>query len=485
MKRGLAPLVILWPGAAAACALPVQVILTLPTGLSILAAAAVVALTGLLGAAAGWLPRLAPHPLFERPVLLPETVTSYLAALVFFVLLAVGWHGASDPMHNLLTLTVWTGVWVALPMASLVFGNLWRSVNPWTGPVVLMRRALGRRGGIGLARLGYWPAVAGLAGFGWFMLVSLAPEDPAGLANVAVTYWGAVFVLAVLEGEDWLDRGEFLTVYFSALARIAPLWAEPVPPAPPSPLVGEGWGGGALPVAGGTLSPSGEGGRNARSATPPRLRVMAGWPGTQVLRLAPLPPSGIAFVTLALAVLTFDGLSATYWWLALVGENPLEFTGRSAVTAENTFGLLATWALTAAAVLGAVRLGGTRLKAGPGILSFLSIAAGYHAAHYLTILLTTGQYAIFALNDPLFRGDAYLGLPPFYVSFGFLTEPGSVALLWSAQLALILGAHVLAVVLALRLSGPGLRAAAHLPLTVLMTGYTILGLWLLSAPQGA
>ncbi len=57
--------------------------------------------------------------------------------------------------------------------------------------------------------------------------------------------------------------------------------------------------------------------------------------------------------------------------------------------------------------------------------------------------------------------------------------------IWTAQVTFILGAHVLAVLLALRLTGPGVRAVAHLPLTVLMIGYTVLGLWLLSSPQGA
>jgi hypothetical protein len=320
-------------------------------------------------------------------------------------------------------------------------------VTPWAGPVRLMRMALGRKGGAGLSRLGQWPAVAGLAGFGWFLLVSLAPEDPRELAAAAAMYWAVIYVLAVLEGEDWLEQGEFLTVYFRALSRIAPLWAE---------AENEG-----------------------------RLRVFVGWPGAQVLRMAPMTPSGVAFITLALSVLTFDGLSSTFWWLALVGENPLEFTGRSAVQVENTAGLLATWALTAGAILLAIRMGGAAMKAGPVCLSFLAIAAGYHAAHHLTILLTTGQYALFALNDPLFRGDALLGLPPFFVSFGFLTDPGAVTMIWTVQVVLILGAHVLAVLLALRLAGPGVRAAAHLPLTVLMIGYTVLGLWLLSSPTGA
>lgn len=447
--RALAAAFALFPAAALACALPPSVILTLPTGWFIWAAGATVALTAYLGATARRLPRMAAHPVWERPILLPETVTSYAAFLCFLGLVLVGFLGSRDPMHNLMTLVFWTGVWVALPLLSLVFGNLWRTINPWTAPVRIARTLIGRTGHAGLGRLGHWPAVAGLAGFSWFQIVSLSPDDPAVLAGVALAYWAVIFVLAVAEGEDWLARGEFLTVLFGMIARISPLWLD-------------------------------------RQGA--RARLMAGWPGAQVIAMAPLSTSAVAFVTLALAALTFDGLSETFWWLGLIGENPLEFSGRSAVVGVNTLGLAATWAVTAAAALGVIRLGralgGAGFATGPVMLSFLAIAAGYHAAHHFVTLLTAGQYAIAALNDPLFRGDDWLGLPPFYVSFGFLTDARIITLVYAVQFAAILGAHLLAVVLALHL-GARARAIAHLPLTALMVGYTVLGLWLLSTARGA
>lgn len=440
---------VLLPGAAFACALPPSVILTLPTGAWIWAAAATVAMTALLGATARRLPGLQAHLVWERPVLIPESVTSYLAFLAFIGLVLGGFLGSRDPMHNLMTLIFWTGIWVALPIASLFLGNLWRPINPWTAPVRIARTLLGRRGGIGLDRFGHWPAVAGLAGFSWFQIVSLSPDDPAVLAGIALAYWCVIWVIAVAEGEDWLHRGEFLTVLFGMIARISPLWLNR------------------------------DGGR---------MRLMAGWPGTQVLGLAPLDTSAIAFLTLALAALTFDGLSETFWWMGLIGENPLEFSGRSAVMGVNSLGLAAAWALTAGASLGVIRLGrhlgGAGFATGPVMLSFLAIAAGYHAAHHLVTLLTAGQYTIAALNDPLFRGDDWLGLPPFYVSFGFLTDARMITLVYAVQFAAILGAHVLAVILALHL-GTRARAVAHLPLTGLMVGYTVLGLWLLSTARGA
>lgn len=442
---GVAALLI--PGVAFACALPPSVILTLPTGHYITAAALTVALTAVLGARAHLMPAMEERLVWDRPVLLPDTVTSYLAFLVFLGLIFVGFFGERDPMHNLMTLVFWTGVWIAVPLASMLIGNVWRSINPWIAPVRIARSLLGRTGHIGLSRLGHWPAVIGYAGFAWFQLISLYPDDPAVLASVALGYWLVIFVLATLEGEEWLEQGEFLTLLFTLIAKVSPLW----------------------------LRVSGR-----------RARLMGGWPGTQVLRMPPLTVSAMVFVSLALASLTFDGLMETFWWQALIGQNPLEPTGRSAVMGINTVGLLAVWVLTLALILGAILLGrgiGGGFASGPVMLSFLAIAAGYHAAHYLVMLLTAGQYTLAALNDPLFTGESFLGLPPYYVSFGFLTDPRVMPMIYGAQFAAILGAHLLAVVLVLKLAGRDARPVAHLPMTVLMVAYTVLGLWLLSTAR--
>jgi hypothetical protein len=439
--------VLLTPGLAFACALPPSVILTLPTGHYITAAALTVALTALMGAAAHRLPAMEPRVLWKRRVLLPLGLTSYLSFLIFLGLGFIGFFGQRDPMHNLMTLVFWTGVWIAVPLGSMFFGNIWRPLNPWTGPVRIARTLLGRTGSTGLSRLGHWPAVLGYAGFVWFQMVSLYPDDPAVLAQVALTYWLVIFTFAVLEGEDWLARGEFLTVLFALIAKVAPLWH-----------VTEGR----------------------------RTRLMRGWPGTQVLAMSPLSPSAVVFVSLALAALTFDGLAETFWWQGLIGENPLEPTGRSAVMWQNTGGLLAVWVLTLTLILAAIALGrriGGGFATGPVMLSFLAIAAGYHAAHYLVMLLTAGQYTLAALNDPLMVGDSWLGLPPFFVSFGFLTDPRVMPLIYALQFAAILGAHLLAVLLGLKLAGQGARPVAHLPMTVLMVAYTVLGLWLLSTAR--
>lgn len=437
------------PAVALAHASERMVILTLPTGYYMAGAALAVALTAAVGLAAPRLPRIAARRLATRRQLLSQDASSTLACLVFFGLVAIGAFGSRDPFGNLLPLTLWTLVWVGLTLATVLFGNLWSDIEPWTGPVRAARRLIGLQGGIGLSRLGHWPAVAGFLAFAWFEIVSLRPDDPAVLARVALGYWAVIFVLAVLEGERWLHRGEAFTVFYGLIARIAPFWAEADGPA--------------------------------------RLRIMAAAPGARLRDMAPLGPDAIAFVTLVLASVTFDGLSETFRWLALIGINPLEFPGRSAVTGVNTVGLVTVWALTAGAILGAVALG-RRLagragpflaEAGPFLLAFLPIAAGYHVAHYLVALLTNGQYAIEALNDPFGRGWSLLGLPHHWASFGFLADRAAVTAIWNLQFAAILGAHVLAVLVALEGARGDLRL--HLPMTVLMVAYTVLGLWLLSA----
>ncbi|MFN7224496.1 MAG: hypothetical protein ACK4MS_10800 [Paracoccaceae bacterium] len=445
--RALAGVLTLLPSAAFACALPPSVILTLPTGQYIAGAALTVAVTALMGTMAGRLPQLGASLVLDRRVLVPVSVSSYLSFLCFLALVLIGLFGARDPMHNLMTLVFWTGVWIAVPLGSMLFGNLWRSINPWTAPVHITRTLLGRTSTIGLSRLGHWPAVTFYAGFVWFQLVSMSPDDPTVLATVALIYWLVIFGLAVAEGEIWLEQGEFLTVLMGFLAKVAPFWLE--------------------------LDEN-------------RARLMRGWPGAQVVRMSPLSVSAMAFITLALSALTFDGLMETFWWHGVIGENPLEPTGRSAVLASNTLGLVVVWAVTVGAIWTVMRagqaIGGARFATGPVMLSFLAIAAGYHAAHYLVTLLTAGQYTLAALNDPLFRGDALLGLPPFYVSFGFLTDQTIMPMIYAVQFAAILGAHLLAVLLTLRLAGPT-RALAHAPMTALMVGYTVLGLWLLSTAR--
>jgi hypothetical protein len=378
-----------------------------------------------------------------------ETWISLASFAALAVLVVAGYAGSRDPLSNPLPLTVWTLWWIGLTLAQALFGNLWRYLNPWVGPF----RLLGLRKPLLPYRIGYWPAILGMLAFAWFELVSLAPDDPAILARAVIAYSVATWIGMALFGEQaWLARGEAFSVFFGLIARVAPLQHE------------DG-------------------------------RLTLGLPGRALADLPPLPPSGVLFVLLTLATVSFDGLSKTFWWLARNGINPLEFPGRSAVTGSNSLGLIALWLALAAAFLACIRIGQVLAasrtafwpQAGALAASILPISIGYQFAHYLTALLVNGQYATVALTDPFGRGW-FAALDRMHgVTSSFLSNHASVTVIYSLQAAGIVIGHIVAVLVAHHISlrlDPGRRSAllSQLPLAVLMVAYTLFGLWLLSTP---
>lgn len=386
-----------------------------------------------------------------------RTVISLLSFAGFVILIAAGLFGSRDPLSNPLPLVIWTLLWAGVTLLQGVFGDLWSWLNPWYGAWRLASRLFGTRDH-GAWRLpgwvGCWPAVILFFAFAWFELIDPAPDDPGRLALAAGLYWLFSFLAMLAFGyRDWSRSGEFLTVFFSMVARFA---------------VAE---------------------RNQDG------RLGLCWPGAKLLTAQPLPASGIAFLLLALSSVSFDGLSKTFFWLGLFGINPLEFPGRTALIGSGTCGLILTFALLAAVFLLAVRLG-QRLAgsdhtlgqaAGLLVWSIVPIALAYHVAHYLTALLVDGQYALAALSDPLALGWNLFGTADMQIEAGIVAGADSAWWLWNIQAGAIILGHVLAVLVAhgfaWRLHPQPSRAAlSQFPLTLLMIAYTVFGLWLLATP---
>jgi hypothetical protein len=121
------------------------------------------------------------------------------------------------------------------------------------------------------------------------------------------------------------------------------------------------------------------------------------------------------------------------------------------------------------------------------VVAIVPIALGYHFAHYLTAFLVDVQYAAITFTDPFGRGWDLFDLGHAHVTTSFLTNFDSVRLIWQCQIASIVIAHVVAVAIAhlIAIRRVGRRSTAivgQLPMTTLMIGYTLFGLWLLSAP---
>jgi hypothetical protein len=398
-----------------------------------------------------------------------STAASLLSLAVALGLITAGHVGSRDPLSNPLPLFVWTIWWVGFTYLHALLGNLWAHLNPWSGVHHVLTAAGPLRRWREQPPLAYpagaahWPALAGLLVFAWFELIDPAPADPARLATAVGCYLLAGFVGIALFGERaWLGQAETFSVFFRMISWLSPLTAHGFD----------------------------EPGRRAR------LRIRVGLPTRRLLSVDPPPPSGVAFILLALSTVSFDGLSRTFAWLALVGVNPLDYPGRSALIAPNTAGLVALSTLLALGYVVVVWLADriapmrapTNRLLGAFVLSIVPIAFGYHFAHYLPVFLVDAQYALRALSDPFGRGWDLLGTADLYVMTGFLSEATSVYRIWHTQVAIIVAAHVAAVylahVLALRLTaGPRAAARSQAPVLALMIGYTLLGLWLLATPS--
>lgn len=429
-------------------------VLLLPTGAWSAAGVAVVVLTVL---ALAFMPERAARAMFApRFFAAPETAalrtfTSLISTAALGALVIIGLDGPRNPLSNLMPLTLWTVFWIGLVTISGVAGDLWRWINPWTGLFRLIGPA---RPVVRLPEsLGVWPAVVIMIGFFAFLLADIAPDDPARLAYLIGGYWLLTMIALYAFGDAWMRQGEAASVLFALYGDLS-----------------------AFRLSG----PAG-----------------TGAPGWRLLE-RPASLSAGVFALVLLGAGSFDGVNETFWWLAQIGVNPLEFPGRSAIVAPTLIGL-------AGAILGLIVVFALIVWIGLALthatarfgeafavlaLSLLPIACGYHIAHYLTAFLVSGQYTLAALSDPWATGADWLGIAPFYVTTGFFNHMDSVRVIWLTQAGAVVVGHVWSVLLAHRMAldlfPEGRKAVlATAPLSAFMIGYTFLGLWLLAAPRGA
>ncbi|MGW2041806.1 hypothetical protein [Streptomyces virginiae] len=336
--------------------------------------------------------------------------------------------GPDDPAHNPAPGAVYVLLWVGLVPASLLLGPVWRLLNPLRTLHRLLSRAL-RRPGTGHhplpARLGLWPAAAGLFAFTWLELVSPDPASTTTLLIALATYTTAHLLLAARYGEAWFADGDAFEAYSALLARLSPL------------------------------------GRRDDG----RLVLRNPFHG---LDATPERPGLVATVCVLLGSTAYDGFSDNPTWINTLQTSPLGRTPTATLGLFGSIALVATlYCLCAAA---------TRLVSGPhpGPLtafahSLVPIALGYLTAHYFSLLVVEGPRTV---SMALGTDNAPEPAPPL--------GPGGLAAL---QVIAVVTGHVLGVVAAhdrsVRLFPPAKAVAGQLPLLALMITYTIGGLSLL------
>jgi hypothetical protein len=204
--------------------------------------------------------------------------------------------------------------------------------------------------------------------------------------------------------------------------------------------------------------------------------------------------SRTVFVVLLLASITYDGVLSTPQWARFevhlvppVGHPHKQELVRTVGFVVLILILYALFTLFALAVRHAGRLASTRTTLSGLLPSLVPIAFGYLLAHYLQYILINGQLILPLLGAPGGAGTN-LHLPyPFNDSYEVHTHFLPNGFYWYLAVAVIVAAHIVAVVLAHGYLGraqtsPRDARRAEYPWIIAMIGYTSLSLWLLAQP---
>lgn len=468
-RGGVALLLFGASGPAWAHAFGARYDLPLPLVLFLVAAAGVVALSFLVVELVAAPRQRARDP---WPVLRPGAggrvmiaIAQGLALALLALVVATGLWGAQSATGNFATVFTWVIWWVGLAFVQVLCGDVWALLNPWAALGRRVGALAGRMGVSALplhypAWLGHWPAVALFLAVAWLELVAAAGERPRTLAWIVVGYslytWSGMALFGVA---TWLRQADGVAVFFTLLGRF------------------------------GAGAPGGDGGWALRP-----------WV-VGLLDARPQPVGLLLFVLCMLATVSLDGFMETVAWSGLLDRvvagplhGPLlalQARGVDVLALLQGLALLGAPLLFLVVYLACCRLAAWASGSGLGgwevarrfALTLVPIAIGYHLAHYLAYLLLAGQLIIPRLSDPFGFGWDLFGTAGYTLQVTLMTAREA----WYTALVAVVAGHVCAVWLA---HGVALRLFAtrravrrsQLPLLALMSGYTLLSLWILSQP---
>lgn len=369
-------------------------------------------------------------------------VAARVLGMAFFLYVAAAAVFGQDTLINPFLGTFYVLLWVGLVPASLLLGPVFKAVSPARTISMLFAKVSGVPEGEGLyaypARLGYWPAAAGLFAFVWLELVYPSSTDIGPVRLWCAAYLGIMFVGSALFGTTFLARADPFEVYSSLVAKLS-VWGR----------------------------------RNGRLV----LRSPLANLDTLVAR-----PGLVAVVAVLFGSTAFDSFRESTAWLGVVQEMslPRVLPDTLALVAFSGGVALVLTAATMATGVG----DGTPRRALPDLFahSVVPIIVGYIVAHYLTYFVEYGQQTVIQLSDPFSRGDDYLGTADLQVNYWLSMHPTFLAV--TKVLAVALG-HVVGVVAAhdraIKLLPRRHQLTGQLPLLFAMVGFTVGGLYLLFA----
>ena len=256
-------------------------------------------------------------------------------------------------------------------------------------------------------------------------------------------YAGVMLVGAAVFGDRFLSRADPLEAWFALVAKLSP------------------WG--------------------RREDDAGRNRVVVRNPLDNLDTVEPVPGL-VALVSVLLGSTAYDSFSTSIFWLGTTSmPGALDPTLLDTLVLVGFVGLVMV-TVTIASVVGA-GLPWRQRRTLPRRMahSVVPIGVGYIFAHYLTLLLESGQAYLVFLSDPLVTGGAdYLGTADWTVSYFLSLRPSLLATL---KVGFVLTGHILGVIAAhdraLKVLPERSRVSGQVAMLVLMLFYTVGGLLLL------
>ena len=367
----------------------------------------------------------------------------------FLLAIVTGIWGAQVQAENFATVFVWP-VWLkGVAILAALVGSTWPILSPWRTLYDGLTRIEGKPVAVLGAYpewLGAWPALAGyLVWIGVLENLTVVPRSPSATALLITFYTLLMLVGGIAFGPRWFRQADALAVLYRLFGRVAPVT---------------------------TIQTDGDG---------YRVRVRSPWRGCT------LPVRGIAataFVIATVYTVSFDGFTSTPEFQTLLfGTQDALGIGSSVSVLLYLAGFIG-FIVTFLAVIGLTNWVANESSSEWKVAAFafaptiLPIAVAYEIAHnYPFVLGNAGRLA--AALWP-FIG---LGHGPTVDPLAWLT----VSPFWWSQVILIVAGHVVAVVAAHyvaldRYETIQTARRAHTPLVVLMVGYTVLSLWIISRP---
>ena len=402
-------------------------------------------------------PRLRRLFMLPKPV---EWVAGLIGVALFALVIYSGFDGAQVTQANFSVTFLYVVFWVGVPVASVLFGDVFRAFNPWLAcgrATAALLRAL-RRGRPARRPLRYpqwlgvWPAVAVIVGFAWLELVYVEKDHPATLAALSLAYFLAMLAGMALFGvEEWSAQADGFGVYFNLLSKLSAL--------------GRGDDGSVYlrrPLSGVT-----------------DLKVGAG---------------KVALICALIGTTTFDGFSNGGIWRTNEPsvQSVFEEVGLGPTPAQElaySLGLvlciLVIVAVYRVGILG-VRRVSERYDSSTLTRAFahtlVPIAFAYVLAHYFSLLIWQSQAMVYLASDPLGNGANLFGTGNYQIDYHVI----SYAAIWYVQVVALVSGHVAGLALAhdralVLYKDPEEAVRSQYWMLAVMVAFTSFGLWLLSA----